>query len=73
MKRLLILLACATASVLSAQQITPPKTHLKAGDTAPDFTISGKANTTGKDIKLSDFRGKKAVVLAFFPAAFTGG
>jgi peroxiredoxin len=30
-------------------------------------------NTTGKDIKLSDFRGKKNVVLAFFPAAFTGG
>src|SRR5258705_6563793 len=48
----------------------PPKTHLKVGDTAPDFTLP---STQGKPVKLSDFRGKKNVVLAFFPAAFTGG
>ena len=57
------------AASLGAQN-NPPKTHLKVGDTAPDFTLP---STTGKPIKLSDFRGKKAVVLAFFPAAFTGG
>jgi len=48
----------------------PPKTNLKVGDMAPDFTLP---STTGKPVKLSDFRGKSAVVLAFFPAAFTGG
>jgi peroxiredoxin len=39
------------------------------GDTAPDFTA---ASTSGKDVSLSDFRGKKNVLLAFFPLAFTG-
>jgi peroxiredoxin len=42
----------------------------KVGDTAPDFTLPA---TMIKTAKLSDFRGKKVVVLAFFPAAFTGG
>lgn len=72
MKRILFGLACAAlAATLGAQQQTPPKTHLKAGDMAPDFSLP---NTAGKDpIKLSDFRGKKTVVLNFFPAAFTGG
>jgi peroxiredoxin len=65
--------ACIAASTLLGQQPAPPKTHLKAGDTAPDFTITGRMNTSGKDIKLSDYRGKKTVVLSFFPAAFTGG
>jgi len=53
-----------------AQPVAPPKTHLKVGDMAPDFTLP---STQGKPITLSDFRGKKTVVLAFFPAAFTGG
>ena len=55
---------------LLAQAPAPPKTHLKVGDTAPDFTLP---STQGKPVKLSDFRGKKNVVLAFYPAAFTGG
>jgi len=46
---------------------------LKEGDMAPDFTIAANMNTSGKEIKLSDYRGKKNVILAFFPAAFTGG
>ena len=71
MKTFRILLACsALAATLSAQQTAPPKTNLKVGDEAPDFTLK---DTAGKDVKLSDFRGKKNVVLAFFPAAFTGG
>jgi peroxiredoxin len=70
MKVISALLACSAFAVLTAQQITPPKTHLKAGDEAPDFTLP---DSDGKPVKLSDFRGKKAVVLAFFPAAFTGG
>jgi peroxiredoxin len=52
----------------AAQQ--PPKTNLKVGDMAPDFTLP---STAGKPVTLSGFRGKSAVVLAFFPAAFTGG
>ena len=65
-----ILLVCALlAGTLAAQQ-APPRTKLKVGDMAPDFTLP---STTGKKVTLSDFRGKSAVVLAFFPAAFTGG
>ena len=42
---------------------------LKVGDPAPDFELKG----TGKvEFKLSDYEGKKNVVLAFFPAAFSG-
>ena len=47
-----------------------PKTHLKVGDAAPDFTLP---DTKGQPVKLSDFRGKKNVVLAFYVLAFTGG
>jgi hypothetical protein len=57
------------AANLAAQQVAPPKTHLKAGDQAPDFSLKTTAGTT---FKLSEQRGK-TVVLAFFPAAFTGG
>lgn len=48
----------------------PPTTHLKVGDEAPDFTLT---DTAGKPVKLSDFKGKKNVVLAFYVLAFTGG
>ncbi len=71
-KRLLILIvAVAVLSVTAlAQQPTPPKTHLKVGDAAPDFTLRA---TDGKSYKLSDFKGKKNVVLAIYVLAFTGG
>ena len=44
--------------------------ELKAGDTAPEFSLAG---SDGKTHKLSDYKGKQAVVLAWFPKAFTGG
>ena len=44
--------------------------QLKVGDPAPDFTLPA---TNGRQVKLSQFRGQKSVVLAFVPAAFTGG
>lgn len=43
---------------------------LKAGDTAPEFALKG---SDGKTHKLSDYKGKKAVVLAWYPRAFTPG
>lgn len=53
-----------------AQQPAAPTTHLKVGDRAPDFTLPDQ---NGKPVKLSDFLGKKNVVLAFYVLAFTGG
>jgi cytochrome oxidase Cu insertion factor (SCO1/SenC/PrrC family) len=55
-----------------SQQAPPqaPKTHLKVGQPAPDFTLT---DTAGKPVKLSDFKGKRNVVLAFYVLAFTGG
>jgi peroxiredoxin Q/BCP len=43
---------------------------LKAGDVAPAFELTG---SDGKTYKLEDFAGKQAVVIAWFPKAFTGG
>ena len=60
-------LALAFAGALLAQG---PKTSLKVGDAAPDFKLP---STKGGTVSLSDFKGKTSVVLAFFPAAFTGG
>jgi peroxiredoxin len=68
MKPLLLLPIAAVA--LLAQQAPVQHTNLKVGDEAPDFTLRDQNN---KEVKLSDFRGKKTVILAFFPAAFTGG
>lgn len=53
-----------------------PHTHLKVGQPAPDFTLpSTIAGADGRSVryKLSDFKGKKNVVLAFYVLAFTGG
>ena len=60
----------AIAVVAAAQQPAPPKTQLKVGQSAPDFSLT---DTNGKPVKLSDFKGKKNVVLAFYVLAFTGG
>ena len=55
-----LMLACAAAR---AAELAP-------GDPAPEFSMPG---SDGKTYNLSDFKGKQAVVLAWFPKAFTGG
>ena len=53
-----------------AQSAAPPTVTLKVGDLAPAFALT---DTSGKPVKLEDYRGKKNVVLAFYVLAFTGG
>ncbi len=69
----ILALAGMTAFAVAQQpagQPPPPSTHLKVGDVAPNFTLRDQNN---QPVKLSDFRGKKNVVLAFYVFAFTGG
>jgi peroxiredoxin len=42
---------------------------LAVGDNAPDFTLKDQNN---QDVRLADFHGRKAVLLVFYPLAFTG-
>lgn len=73
MKKLLLAVSMGlliTVGVFAQASPVPATTHLKVGDMAPDFSLP---DTTGKQIKLSDYRGKKNVVLAFYVLAFTGG
>ncbi|MCA9216445.1 MAG: redoxin domain-containing protein [Planctomycetales bacterium] len=46
------------------------ESKLTVGKPAPDFELKG---SDGKTYKLSDFKDKKAVVIAWYPKAFTGG
>jgi len=57
----------------SAQTNKEGSSMPKVGDMAPDFTLKYFDGTDLKDVKLSDYRGKKNVVLAFYVFAFTGG
>lgn len=65
-----VLMLLAALPSGAADQTPPPDPKIKVGDTAPDFTLRDQTN---KEVKLSDFRGKKNVVLAFYVFAFTGG
>ena len=40
---------------------------LQVGDTAPDFELPAVTGEKKSNVKLSDFRGKRSVVLAFYP------
>jgi peroxiredoxin Q/BCP len=67
----LVAIAAATLSAQApATSSTTTTAELKVGDQAPNFTLQG---TDGKTYKLSDFKGKKAVVVAWFPKALTAG
>jgi peroxiredoxin Q/BCP len=55
-----------SAGAGTAAEDAPPG----VGDAAPAFTLP---DSKGQDVSLSDYAGKKTVVVAFFPKAFTGG
>ena len=49
---------------------------MEVGDEAPDFKLPSTGDTAGKggqrrEVSLSEYRGKKNVMIAFYPAAFT--
>ena len=57
-------------TVAAQQNAKVSHTTLKAGDMAPDFTL---LDNHWKQVHLSEYRGKKNVVLAFYVLAFTEG
>ena len=65
-----VLAAVGLMAVLTGGVVAQTATELKVGDMAPDFSLPG---TDGKVHKLSDYRGKQPVVMAWFPKAFTQG
>jgi peroxiredoxin len=69
-KRFLVAALVCASTALWAQESEPPSSTLKVGDKAPDFTLP---STDGGTLHLADLIGKSTIVLAFFPAAFTGG
>ena len=68
--RRLLLVPFVCGSTLLAQAPAQPSSTLKVGDEAPDFTLP---SSDGGTVHLANLIGKSTIVLAFFPAAFTGG
>ena len=76
MRKFVLILAFLLSALpaLAQEQKKPPEPlALKAGDTAPDFTLLHYDGQGVKPISLADYRGKKNVVVAFYVFAFTGG
>ena len=68
-------MAVTSAVSLLAQSKKPaPSAEMpKVGDVAPDLKLQYFDGKDLKDVTLSQYRGKKNVVLAFYVFAFTGG
>jgi len=64
-----VMTAILIATISGEEAVTTPNT-LTVGMIAPDFTLKDEEGT---ERKLSDYLGKKNVVLAFYPKDFTGG
>jgi len=69
---LLAALAIIPTAQASDKPAMPPPA-LKVGDLAPDFKLNYFDGNDLKEVSLSQYRGKKNVVLAFYIFAFTGG
>jgi peroxiredoxin len=69
MKALRLLGAVTVLALASSAHAQAPTSRiLGPGDKAPDFTL---LSNDWKEVKLSDFRGKKNVVVVFYVLAFT--
>ena len=68
--RALMAIGLVTALAAGVMVQAQSTVDLKVGDPAPNFKLQA---TDGKTYQLSDFKGKKAVVVAWFPKAFTQG
>ena len=69
---LLLAMSIGLAGTVTAQA-KPESGMPKVGDKAPDFTLHYFNGTDLKEVNLSDYLGKKNVILAFYIFAFTGG
>ena len=71
------LLSGASAFAQAPNAAPPPPPSVKVGQAAPDFSarylLMENGRPSFKTVKLSEFKGQKNVVLAFFPAAFSPG
>jgi len=67
----LVIVGCLSLALLTAAAAKAQSpVELKVGDMAPAFKLQA---SDGKTYNLADFKGKRAVVLAWFPKAFTQG
>ena len=64
------LIAVAGVAMTAAAMAQAPSAGPQAGDQAPAFSLPGSDGATHS---LAEFKGKRAVVVAWFPKAFTGG
>jgi cytochrome oxidase Cu insertion factor (SCO1/SenC/PrrC family) len=60
---------CAMLALIFAL-LLQDKLKIEKGEKAPAFDLK---NQDGKSVKLEDYKGKKNVLLAFYPKDFTGG
>ncbi len=63
----------AVSLLAQSKKPAPPADLPKVGDVAPDLKLQYFDGKNLKDVTLSQYRGKKNVVLAFYVFAFTGG
>jgi peroxiredoxin Q/BCP len=65
-----VAVGAALSLVTTSAMAQTPAAALQVGDQAPAFSAPG---SDGKTHTLAESRGKRAIVLAWFPKAFTGG